>query len=868
MFLAPWFALAGLAAAAGPVLIHLLNRRRYRVVPWGAMDFLREAIFRNRRIMQLRDLLLLALRTICILLFGLAMAQPFLGKSVVGIGRDQPIHAVLLLDNSLSMGYRYRDATLLDEAKTRAKQLIEELPRGSRISVLPICGATSGKSGGGISYTPYYTKEDALEALAMIEPLDRAAVAGAAVDLAQEACDRAPDMAAKKIVLLTDQQVADWPTESLRRQLAKLPGPIEVVQLKPEVINNAWISDFRLRDGVADRQTSGVFLARVRYEGPEVQGDVQVALSVDGLTFDEQSIELRPGQTREVEFAPYRFENPQGDDRFRFAAAEVSVTLRLDGAAQQDGLPADDRRFLVVPVVERLPVVFVDQWGENEQPQQNRYGETYHLRQLLAPSAAGAQRQRQLVAVRHVRIDEVGRDLLEDARLVVIAGVASPQPAVSLLRQYVEQGGNLVIAAGGHFDPALWTTAAWQDGLGILPAPLSPVTFGQLPEESQGALMKTFQFDYHSMKNHDYFLLEGASDEEMQDLYRLPYFFKTVQADVDDEVKATMVAATEKHLKQRREDLAEIQGRLAELSGLEAKQELSPAQRSQRDDLQGQRAQLEPAWLLWGDRLRSEAGRPFSSGSVPVEELAQATKFSVLARYTNGLPYMIQRRIGRGKVLLVTSGVFSSGPDSWNTLSLTNTVLIFDRILRGMLRQTVADRTVSAQRPYELPVAAAQRSARITLARITPGDPDDAPRQLSVDPLGAGRYGVTLDDLTRRGHYRVTALRGERVSQQGAEEKLWEIPLAVNGPAEESELISPEEAELRRGRGFSPSDSLSAGVFSVAGFQPAQLQGTDLWKWIMVAVLAGLLLELLILAWPSMSVGRVEARGPAPIRGP
>lgn len=40
MFLAPWFALAGILAAAGPILIHFLNRRRYRVVEWAAMDFL------------------------------------------------------------------------------------------------------------------------------------------------------------------------------------------------------------------------------------------------------------------------------------------------------------------------------------------------------------------------------------------------------------------------------------------------------------------------------------------------------------------------------------------------------------------------------------------------------------------------------------------------------------------------------------------------------------------------------------------------------------------------------------------------------------------------------------------------------------
>ena len=60
-FFAPLFAVAGLVLAAGPVLIHLLNRRRFRVVNWAAMDFLKEAMQRQRRILRLRDFFLLLL---------------------------------------------------------------------------------------------------------------------------------------------------------------------------------------------------------------------------------------------------------------------------------------------------------------------------------------------------------------------------------------------------------------------------------------------------------------------------------------------------------------------------------------------------------------------------------------------------------------------------------------------------------------------------------------------------------------------------------------------------------------------------------------------------------------------------------------
>src|SRR5687768_9469516 len=80
-FFAKPFAIAGIIAAAGPILIHLLNRRRFRVVNWAAMDFLREALQRNRKILQMRDLILLVLRVLCVLLVGMALARPFFATS-------------------------------------------------------------------------------------------------------------------------------------------------------------------------------------------------------------------------------------------------------------------------------------------------------------------------------------------------------------------------------------------------------------------------------------------------------------------------------------------------------------------------------------------------------------------------------------------------------------------------------------------------------------------------------------------------------------------------------------------------------------------------------------------------------------------
>ena len=148
----------------------------------------------------------------------------------------------------------------------------------------------------------------------------------------------------------------------------------------------------------------------------------------------------------------------------------------LRASIAPDRLAADDQRFLAVPVVAALPVVFVDQYGpEQEDAIQGRLGETRHLRKLLAPKTSRSDAPRQLISVRHITPDE----LTQDAAGRCPAGrrrrpARAAANGARCLRDYVRQGGQLVIAAGADFDPAAWNDAAWLDGAGILPLPLAP----------------------------------------------------------------------------------------------------------------------------------------------------------------------------------------------------------------------------------------------------------------------------------------------------------------------------------------------------------------------------------------------------------
>ncbi|RYD46544.1 MAG: hypothetical protein EOP83_29485, partial [Verrucomicrobiaceae bacterium] len=76
LFLNPWL-LAGLAAVAIPIIIHLVRRQAAKPIDWGAMRFLFDTIAMRRRKMEWEDLLLMAARCLLLGLVALAIARPF-----------------------------------------------------------------------------------------------------------------------------------------------------------------------------------------------------------------------------------------------------------------------------------------------------------------------------------------------------------------------------------------------------------------------------------------------------------------------------------------------------------------------------------------------------------------------------------------------------------------------------------------------------------------------------------------------------------------------------------------------------------------------------------------------------------------------
>jgi hypothetical protein len=181
----------------------------------------------------------------------------------------------------------------------------------------------------------------------------------------------------------------------------------------------------------------------------------------------------------------------------------------------------------------------------------------------------------------------------------------------------------------------------------------------------------------------------------------------------------------------------------------------------------------------------------------------------------------------------------------------TNAVVVFDRIMRGMFQVSFPERNMNTQQQLVLPVPPAEREARFML--VGPeryGKPQakiaaSKSEPLTAGALGANRYGLTIDQRVERGIYRVqnAPAAGDPASAAAPDPQPTDILLAVNGTAKESELLVRDEARLRKE--LEQTASL--------GLERADLHQSDLWQYLMAAVLACLLLEIVFLAWPASS---------------
>ncbi len=466
-FLASIF-LWALPLAGIPVILHLLSRRRRRVIHWGATRFLREAMPRRRRLWSLEDWLLMLLRAAAVAAVVTALAMPLLRGDWIGTSSKRDV--ILILDTTLSTSRTSGHETRFDRMIRTADELVASLREGDTLRVLLA------------STLPEWIASEPIE----INAASRLALRGelgtlksttAGTDLLRclhEALDAPPasEDAARIVAVLTDAQRGNWHLDaqgawsSLRDKLARSANAptVNVVLCGGEGAGgNLSLESLDSTREVVPPAAAVRLTARVKNTALVPSPGAPLHWFIAGQPVGSTEVDkLDPNQTA-ASHIEYAFDAP----------GVYEVTCRI---GRDDALPGDNVAHRTVEVAESLDVLIV---CDSDDPDPGRTDTEYLLTVLGYGSgdedaAAERARWRSVFVPRVVRADALEREPLDAVHCIVLANTSPlSDEAVGRIEQYVAGGGGLWIAFGDRTDERWVNRALYAKGKGLLPLPLA-----------------------------------------------------------------------------------------------------------------------------------------------------------------------------------------------------------------------------------------------------------------------------------------------------------------------------------------------------------------------------------------------------------
>ncbi len=407
-FLTPLF-LVGLGALAIPVLVHLIQREKKRVVQFPSLMFVRRIPYQSVRRRRIRHWFLLLLRAAAVALIVLAFARPFFQRraataAAVAGARD----IVILLDQSASMGYgdHWR------KAQDAARAVVRGMAGDDRATLVLFAKnaeenmrATSDRA----------RLEGAVSAAKVTSGATRY---GPALKLADSILSRSP-MKRREAVLISDFQKTGW-TGSEDAKFAEGMALTTVSVATPNPANLSVPSLTFGRTHFANQERV-VVTAGLSNKGDEPMKDVAVSLTVDGHEIETVKASVPGHASSSVSFGA-----------FTLAGPNVHGMVK----AGNDSMPADNTFHFVLTPSEPVSLLIVDNGAADA---------SLYLSKALSIGTAPAFQVDVMPAAR------VASGSFEKRAVVILNDTMFPPAAAGgPLKRFVERGGGLLVVAGDH----------------------------------------------------------------------------------------------------------------------------------------------------------------------------------------------------------------------------------------------------------------------------------------------------------------------------------------------------------------------------------------------------------------------------------
>jgi hypothetical protein len=460
-FLNPLYLIA-LAAAAIPIILHLLNLRKTRVIDFSTLAFLKELQRSKIRKLKLKQWLLLALRTLIIIFVVLAFTRPAL-RSGFGFlpGTTAKSSVVIVIDNSFSMLVSDEHGQLLKQARQKAAELVDLLKAGDDAALI-------------LTTSPAKSNELSAALNAVRGEIDGVAVSYAHGDYRQALTAASALLSSssnfnKEVYFITDRQRTQFAFDdgSAAQQLFDANVKLFMLPVGDSDEGNTSVSAVEVRNSVFESGKPVDVAATVRNASETPLSNAIVSVFLGGERVAQKTVDIPPGGTQELEFTVL----PKH-------SGWVPGFVELE----DDALPEDNRRYFGFHIPQTLNVLLGPAGGQ----------EARLIGLALNPAAADPE------AVKSFAVDALGSGQLLSANLsrydvVVLLGAQALSDAFTQrLASWVRGGGSVML-----FPDANGNVDAWSKSLlPRLGLPAGSGTTGSLTDNVSFVTFGAIDFDH------------------------------------------------------------------------------------------------------------------------------------------------------------------------------------------------------------------------------------------------------------------------------------------------------------------------------------------------------------------------------------
>jgi hypothetical protein len=876
LFLNPAYLAAGTALMSLPILIHLINRMRFKRVRWAAMEFLLKSQKRNRRRLIIEQLILLALRCLLVLL-GVLLVSRYLFS--FAIFEPQNTLHVVVLDDSLSMSDQWKqDGEDRDSFKLGKELIVQEIAKNAAQARTAQRLALLYLSEPGTVRFDQRLNEQSIQELQRV--LADAQTTSLRLDMlkgveaAKTLFDKVPQDR-RLLYLVSDFRQRDWTepdaaglfkkleelsTAKVKVNLVDTAHPYRCdVQPTPLYHDNLAVVELRPETRIAARNTPVQFSVTVANYGASERKNVRVAVKVNGGERLEGSVTMTiPASGTTTESFQVSFDQPGFN--------QVSANLEKE----EVGLQADNTRYAVIEVRKQVPVLLIDGDPTNGQ---KPGGDRFHLQAVFT-----AAHNYEVVPG---GVEDLQKSNLDHYAAIYLLNVREVPPrARDSLENYVRGGGSVAFFMGDLVRADQYNKELYRDGKGIFPVPLADRPSPELPLDLTDLQLKIF---VRNEANPIFFDVWQPKLRTFFDFLPIRRYYPVPRRNWHPEpgrVEELVTLPNRSSIRDYTDAAGEIVTALSTASQGPKCEKYRRGLENHRRAIQATLVGDQPLYALANalDALLHDRGEPDNSQrpnlvefwSQPDYQKLRARVDELHERVQMGDPLIVSARFGRGRVVvfLTTAGLAWNNWAGGSLASPTYPVVMLE--LQKYLTSVAEETELTVGSPLEIQLEATRYDNRIhrffqpEARDNNPGNPAGENANLidlkeQVVAEAGGRLHFSFDEARKPGLYLFDLTRRDGQGPAGTEQRAF----VFNVDARESDLRRAPKEDLERIAGDIQVRNPGTGWAAELANRQHDLSE---WPWFYLIILIILVAEQALAVHLSFHLKGSEAAGPAAAR--